>query len=328
MKYLQFYASNTDFKFIVEKALKFMIKLDKECQDDPMSCTVRPMCEKRRWLSILVKSGVPEADIPRFCYDIQVKIVNYILNKEKYFYEPEDCAIYLKDFFRLLPIASPYSLMKMLEDEEFDDLSWNIESFFRSRFSKVSCANLEESLIIFADDNLWYLDYLNRILILNINNEKILNQPMLLALLKLFNRYYKLNIKVFENTSNSWILDFRLFEIENVNIKNDDSLKAFLAEEIGNLTKISMDINFKIEEKNAHLLIPINAFCGIPESIYSTEPVTFGEIQRIYVELFKFKLKMEGWIKEYLKNHKVQEENQDNKIQLKIKVSQLQDPDK
>lgn len=236
------------------------------------------------------------ANIPKFCYELQQKIVDRALKKEKYFYEPEDCAIFLDEFFLLVSQSSPYKLAKMLENDEYEDLTWTIESFFRSRFNRVMSLNLEENVVIIADDVIWFIDYIDKFVILNINDERIYSQATLLSILKFFSRYYKIEIKIFESSPESWILDLVLFDIKSTDISQNESLKAFLADEIGKLTKVVKEVNFKIEENKAHLLVKINAFCGIPESLYSVEPATYGEVRRAYLGLTEFKKKMDAWV--------------------------------
>ena len=295
-RFARIFASKSDFAFLIQKAAEHMIDLDKECQDDRMTCTVRPLCEKRKWLSTLIKSGASMATIPRFCYELQQKIVDRALKKEKYFYDPEDCAIYLDEFFLLISQSSPYKLAKMLENDEYEDLTWTIESFFRSRFNRVMSLNLEESLIIIADDVIWFIDYIDKYVILNINDERIYSQATLLSLLKFFSRYYKIDLKIFESSPESWILDMILFEIKSPDTSQNESLKTFLADEIGKLSRISKEVSFKIEENRAHLLVKINAFCGFPESLYSVEPTTYGELKKAYQGLAEFKKKMDNWV--------------------------------
>ena len=297
-KFARVFASDVDFKFLISKAMEFMMALDEECQEDRMACTVKPMCDKRRWLSILIKAGVPKNQVPPFCYELQQKIMTRSLNKEKYFYEPEDCAIYLDDFFLLMPHESPSKLIRMLENEAYDSLSWKIETFFRKKFKKVIDLDMGESLILLADDIMWYFDYLDRYVILNLHGERFLNQSSLLATLKLLNRYNKLKVRIFEKSEENWLLDLVLFRISSAEIGQDDAFKKLLADEIGKIAKLTKDINFKIEENQAHLLITINAFCGITESIYSAEPVTYGEIQTIYNKLVKIKNNINNWVKE------------------------------
>ncbi|MEX2754747.1 MAG: hypothetical protein Q6365_005095 [Candidatus Sigynarchaeota archaeon] len=300
-RFARIFASKSDFTFLVQKAIEQMAELDKECQDDRMTCTVRPLCEKRRWLSILIKSGAPMSMIPKFCYELQQKIVDRALKKEKYFYEPEDCAIYLDEFFLLVSQSSPYKLAKMLDNNEYEDITFTLEAFFRSRFNRVMSLNLEDNLILMADDTIWYIDYIDKYIILNINDERLFNQATLLSLLKFFSRYYKIEIKIFESSPESWILDMVLFDITRPDVAQNESLKAFLAEAIGKLARLVKEVNFKIEENKAHLLVKINSFCGIPESLYAIEPVTYGEAKRTFLGLVEFKKKMDEWVSTNLK---------------------------
>ncbi|MFX0101901.1 MAG: hypothetical protein ACFFCS_20215 [Candidatus Hodarchaeota archaeon] len=300
VKYLETRASGSDFKFIVEKAITYMQALDDECQSDRMTCTVRPMCKKRRWLSLLIKAGVPRDLIPQFCYERQIQAVQSFLSKERYFYEPEDCTIYLKDFLEQISQDSSYYLTKLLESEDYDEVSWEIEFFLRKKFNRVRVLNLGESMIAMTDYTLWYFNYPSGYVILNLMDEKIANQELLLALLKFLNRYCKLDVKIYKKTQESWILDLFLFEILKPEFSQKESLKSFLAEEIGKLAEKVKDVNFKIEDKIAHLLINIKAYCGIVETNSLIEPVTFGEINGIYRKLRVFQLNMENWYMEQL----------------------------
>ncbi|MHA1683224.1 MAG: hypothetical protein ACTSUE_19960 [Promethearchaeota archaeon] len=311
-KYLKIFASRSDFEFIIEKASKYMFALDEECQEDRMNCTVRPMCDKRRWLSLLIKSGMPEKYIPRFCYELQVKIVHRSLLKEKYFYEPEDCAIYLDDFLPFISQGRHFALVKMLENEEFDGISWKIRTYFRLNFNKVLSLDLGEYLLVYADDLLWFVDYIGNYIIFNVQDERIISQSTLLAFIKLLNRYYKREIKIFENAPELWILDVLLFEIENPDVAQNTSFKSFLAESIGKIAKYTRDVKFKIDGSEAHLLVTINAFCDVPKSIYSVDPVSFGEIINLYRLLNEFQKNMGEWVK---KNISVQ--SKEDKIGMK-----------
>ena len=92
--------------------------------------------------------------------------------------------------------------------------------------------DLGESFIILADDLLWYFDYIGKYVILNLNHERVFNQSTLFLVLKLFNRYYKKDIKIYESSSESWLLDMVLFQIEDPDITQDESLKEFLKKEL------------------------------------------------------------------------------------------------
>ena len=304
VRYARIFASKSDFKFLLEKAAEFMFDLDKTCQDDRMTCTVRPLCEKRRWLSLLVKAGANMDALPGFCYELQQKIVERTLNQEKYFYDPEDCALFLDDFFLKVKKFSPSKLARLLENEEYDDLAWHIESFLRSKFSRVASLNLGEVLIILADDHLWFFDFLDKYVIMNLNDERISNQANLLSLVKLFNKHYKHEVKVFESSAEEWVLDAVLFEITSPGVAQDESLKKVLAEEIGKMAKLAKSVNFKIEENKARLLMRINAFCGFPETMYSVEPVAYGEVLRLYLAFTELKKKMHEWVSENVKQVK------------------------
>lgn len=299
MNHLQTHSSRSDFKFIVEKAMTYMQTLDDECQSDRMTCTVRPMCKKRRWLSLLIKAGVSKEEIPQFCYERQIQAVQSFLSKERYFYEPEDCTVYLKDFLDLLSQKTSYYLSKLLENEDYDEVSWEIEFFLRKKFNRVRVLNLGESIIAMTDYSLWYFNYLGNYVILNLMDEKITNQELLLSLLKFLNRYCKLDVKIYKKTQETWILDLILFQILKPEFAQKEALKTFLAEEIGTLAEKVKDVNFKIEDNTAHLLINIKANTGgMATTNPSSEPVTFGEINRIYRVLRVFTLKMQNWYEE------------------------------
>ena len=288
------FSSKSDFTFLIDRASEFMRELDEKCQEDRMACTVKPMCEKRRWLSILIKAG--DREVPRFCYELQQKIVERSLNKEKYFYEPEDCAIFLDDFFLLVTQSSPYKLAKMLENEEYDALTATIEAFFRTKFNRILSHDFGESLVILADDIFWYFDYIDKYVILNVNDERILNQSNLLSVAKLLIRYYRLDIKIFESTPEAWLLDLVLFEIKSPEVAQNVSLKAILAEQIGKLSEVALEANFKVEESKARIITKINAFCGLSGSMYAIEPVTYGELLRCFQGLSACKKKIDAWV--------------------------------
>ncbi len=224
MKYARTFSSKGDFGFLVERSNEFMSAKCKECQDDRLICTVKPLCEKRKWLSLLIKAGVPSKSWPQFCYEKQKQIIEKTINKQKTFYEPEDCTMMLQDFFPLVSQANPTKLMKMLENEEYDQLAWTIESVFRSKYTRVLSLNLEDLIIIIADDIVWYFDVVERYVVLNLNEERLFNQQTLLAYLKFLTKYYKLtDVKILEAAPETWVMDLLLFDIKKPEIAQNES---------------------------------------------------------------------------------------------------------
>ncbi|MHA1697667.1 MAG: hypothetical protein ACTSWN_02375 [Promethearchaeota archaeon] len=291
LHYMKFYASKSELKFLTNSVARHLLDLDIRCQDDPMMCAVHPLCEKRRWLTILIKSGAPFEKIPQFCYRQQVNIFKSFINHEKYFYEPVDCAMYLDDFYTVVMGKSSYNFSQMMDNDEYEEITWQIVLHLKSRFNRVLHYDLGESVIIITDETVWLFDYIGNYVLLNVMDEYIYSQESLYSIIKLFNRYYKLDTRVLKKTSDEWILDMVLFEIHSAEISQNQTLKDFLADEISTMAREIRAVNFKIEDNKAHLLVKINAYCGMPWGLYTFEPVTIGDIKKVFKYLSAFKQK-------------------------------------
>jgi len=88
-------------KFIITQMINTMEKLCEECQADRFRCTFEPLCEDRRWLSLLIEMKIPRRFWPQFCYSRRREEIKNFFNKKSIPTPLIDAIFPLKDFFAI-----------------------------------------------------------------------------------------------------------------------------------------------------------------------------------------------------------------------------------
>jgi hypothetical protein len=173
-------------------ALEMIELLEKkciECQEDRLSCTVRPACKNRNFLNALIEIGVTPQDLPSFCYSQYLEqIRRYILdNKGR---EMEDRRIPIKDLLSTLNVSSI--------------------RHFTTKFKKIwknfSNAHGDNQMLVIGDDLLFSFDFARGIVSLNPINDEIPNFKVFKLYCKIFSDYYGLKADVTDLTLTWWLL--------------------------------------------------------------------------------------------------------------------------
>jgi hypothetical protein len=103
MKLLDAAADNQLAKELIELHEKKCIA----CQEDRLSCTVRPACQNRNYLNALIEIGVTPQDLPSFCYSQYLEqIRRFIIDKKGR--GMIDRRIPIKDLLSTLGVSSNY----------------------------------------------------------------------------------------------------------------------------------------------------------------------------------------------------------------------------
>lgn len=101
IRWAEFNFEDPRINFVFGKLVDEMNKLCDECQSDRLRCTFDPMCEDRKWLSLLIEAGVPRALWPKFCFSRRGEEVKNFLYAKTTPTALEDSKFPLKDFISL-----------------------------------------------------------------------------------------------------------------------------------------------------------------------------------------------------------------------------------
>jgi hypothetical protein len=202
-----------------------------ECQEDRLSCTVRPACRTRNFLNALIEIGVQTQDLPSFCYSQYLEqIRRFILEKKGR--EMTDRRIPIKDLLSILNV--------------------NSIRHFTTKFKKVwknfSSAHEDNDMLVIGENLIFSFDFVRGIVTLNPLNDSINNFKVFNLYSQIFSNYYGLKSSVKDLTLNWWLLSIDVEGHTQSSAKSQlkaGSIKGFDAvytNEIENSVKIQAEV--------------------------------------------------------------------------------------
>ncbi len=160
-----------------------------ECQEDRLSCTVRPACKNRNFLNALIEIGVTPQDLPSFCFSQYLEqIRRYILEKKGR--DMVDRRIPIKDLLSILNASSIRHFTTKFKKE------WK-------NFSSTQEGNV---MLVIGDDLIFDFDFARQIVTLNPIHDQISKFKVFKLYSQIFSNYYDLKSSVTDLTLNWWLL--------------------------------------------------------------------------------------------------------------------------
>jgi len=202
-----------------------------KCQEDRLSCTVRPACMNRNFLNTLIEIGVTPQDLPSFCYSQHLEqIRRFILEKKGRVMM--DRRIPIKDLLSTLNVSSI--------------------RHFTTKFKKVwenfSSAHEDNVMLVIGDSLLFHFDFARGIVTLNPIHAQINNFKEFDLHSKIFSEHFNLKSSVTDLTLNWWLLSISTEGHTKSSVKSQlkgGSLKGFDAvytTEIEDSVKIQAEV--------------------------------------------------------------------------------------
>lgn len=201
------------------------------CQEDRLSCTVRPSCKNRNFLNALIEIGVAPQDLPSFCYSQYLEqIRRFILEKKGR--EMMDKRIPIKDLLSTLNVSSI--------------------RHFTTKFKKVwknfSSAHEDNEILVIGDNLIFDFDFARKIVTLNPIHDRINNFKVFNLYSQIFSDYYGLKASVKDLTLTWWLLSIDVEGHTQSSARSQlkaGSIKGFDAvytAEIGDSVKIQAEV--------------------------------------------------------------------------------------
>jgi len=214
---------------------KELIELHEEkctaCQEDRLSCTVRPRCMNRNFLNALIEIGVEPRDLPSFCFSQYMEqIRRFILEKKGR--GMQDRRIPIKDLLSTLNVSSIR----------------HFSTKFKKIWKRFSSVNEKDVMLIAGDGLLFRFDFTRGIVTLNPFHDRINDFIAFKLYCELFSDYYNLKTNVTDLTLNWWLLTFDIDGKDPVDVKNilkSESARAFdtiYTDEVEDSTKIRAEV--------------------------------------------------------------------------------------
>ncbi len=159
------------------------------CQEDRLTCTVRPACKDRSFLNLLIDLGVDPQDLPGFCYRQYLdEVRRYILERKGK--RMTDRRLPIQDFLDTLRVSS----IK------------HFTSRFRRMWGKFTEAQENNLMLVAGDDLLFQFDYSRSLVILNPSHYKIDDFETFNLYTSVLSNHFGLKSNIDNMTLNWWIL--------------------------------------------------------------------------------------------------------------------------
>ena len=202
-----------------------------ECQEDRLSCTVRPACKNRNYLNALIEIGVRPQDLPSFCYSQYLEqIRRFIIDRKGR--GMIDRRIPIKDLLSTLGVSSI--------------------RHFTSKFNKIwkrfFSVHEDNVMLVIGDHLLFRFDFARGIVTLDPIYDKIENYEVFDLYCQIFSNYYKLKSKVQDLTLTWWLLSIDAKKHTLSSVKSQlkaGSLQGFetvYAAEIDGIVKVQAEV--------------------------------------------------------------------------------------
>jgi hypothetical protein len=159
------------------------------CQEDRLSCTVRPACKDRSFLNLLIDLGVDPQDLPSFCYSQYLdEVRRYILERKGR--RMTDRRLPIRDFLDTLRVSS----IK------------HFTSRFRRMWGSFAQAQKNNLMLVAGDDLLFHFDYSRSLVILKPSHYRIFDFETFELYVSILSDHSDLESDIDDITLNWWIL--------------------------------------------------------------------------------------------------------------------------
>jgi len=185
-----------------------------DCQEDRLSCTVRPACKNRNFLNMLIELGVEPQDLPKYCYSVYLdQIRRFILDKKGR--RIIDKRLLIKDLLSTLKASSIR----------------HFNSKFKNVWKNYSSASDKNHMLVAGDGFLFHFDFARGIVIINPSNQPLRNFDIIRLFVEVLSDSRKIKAEARDITTNWWGLQFSV------------STKKLASEKIGSI-KAKIPKNF------------------------------------------------------------------------------------
>jgi hypothetical protein len=165
----------------------------RECQEDRLGCTVRPACNNRNFLNMLIEIGVEPEDLPSFCYS------QYLEQVKRFILERKgrgmiDRRLQTKDFLSTLRVSSIKHFL----------------SRFKKIWKKASDVQEDNIMLVAGDDLIFHFDFARGIVIVNPSHHAVNSFQVFRMYVELLSKHYGINASVSGLATNWWLLTIDL----------------------------------------------------------------------------------------------------------------------
>jgi hypothetical protein len=228
----------------------------RECQEDRLGCTVRPACNNRNFLNMLIEIGVEPEDLPSFCYS------QYLEQVKRFILERKgrgmiDRRLQTKDFLSTLRVSSIKHFL----------------SRFKKIWKKTSDVQEDNIMLVAGDDLIFHFDFARGIVIVNPSHHEINSFQVFRMYVELLSKHYGINASVSGLATNWWFLTI---ELDGAKVSKEETLLE------DNLLEKYEDLHIDLANGSGHIEAEIISNGGGP-------PFEVGDLVSLFEGVVKSK---------------------------------------
>lgn len=206
------------------------------CQEDRLSCTVRPSCKDRNFLNMLIELGIEPEDLPSFCYSQYLNHIQRFITEQKG-RRMIDRRLSIKDFLSALRVSSIR----------------HFTTKFKKIWPKSASIHRKNALLVAGDGLLFHFDFARGIVIMNPVHVKINSLEVFKLYADLFSKYYDLKSEIKDVTLNWWILSIAV-DVEGT-VESITPVKSKLS---GCFDALNVEVSENVVNIHAEVIIDEN----------------------------------------------------------------------
>jgi len=228
------FLNRTDDNGIMQEMLKLVETKCAQCQSDRLTCSIKPDCENRNLLNMMIDIGMKHEHLPKYCYSQHMTEIKAFIDGHGM--SVNDKRIYIKDLFKLVKVRS------MREFINFAKNKW--DDYFMVRKAKY--------LLISANDLLIEFNFIKGIAIVNPTNSVISTIDQFELYLESFKKIYAIDYVLSYPIRNWGILKFEIPHLIDRSIYFEKLGELFKYVEIQNSESKSYVIIEVFEDNDSH----------------------------------------------------------------------------
>lgn len=279
-KVLDCFSSGEDvslFLPLVKLLSEYMEKLCEECMENKMICTLRPMCPDRRWLSLLIKIGADERDLPKYCYKVRLNEVKALLGKVGHIHFG-DAVLQIEVFLNLLS-GGRSRLIDPLRSGDIERFVEGLVAEFKRHLLNVTLLTGDGYILLLSDGNVFFFNLLENIVLINPEEKRFTSVREFVDLVLAVREHYALPLEVEE--------DFKGFPRVTLRLPHRPDLESILEKFVGRVMGVVEYVDYFCGDNCFTVEIEFNPVSGNPPLRFKDALYVLERMKALYQEFRK-----------------------------------------
>lgn len=262
---------------LISVFLESMEEVCERCMSNRMMCTLRPECQNRIFLNILIKFGVDVKDLPSFCYEQQVNRINMFLEGSSKT-RIVDAVLPIREFIKILTGGVGEKFANTLQSGNIEKLSKQLFNELKRVTPEVLISVGYDYILALVDEGIYYFDLSNEIVIINPQDTSVKSKEILSGLIDIYKERYKISLELREEFEGLCYLDI-FIPVKNPKNGEREEINKILEEYEKKLSSKSY-VSSHFSDNKINLTIEVKT-----PTVQQKNNLTFKTVTSIFTEI-------------------------------------------